>query len=677
MLSYTPSPAVAIAAAQRMLKLRVPISEGQETLATTPDVTLMVMVFYALANPQLGVRVKSGARQEREQVFWLDGRASPRVDVLREVTPGHANFYLTVLDDAFNLDLAMERIIVEKREASTSEWRRRMDLVTSQAYYVQNVLGVKDPRAVLWDLSDERNPASLYRILSVDQEQFALPSGAERLQPMLQHPNVILHLRLHQAGVPEPEETTRAIWAARDDQLSEELEDALDRVKRLNADDPQLASERFQSLLLPWANISPTLKLVLQWGKDNQPPPARVVELAAPGLSAFGNMVQRFVDALEADFHVASLHEEIFLVMAARLGVFEHAYALKLHVMFSGPPASGKSFIPEMLRRLSIPGSTRAVSYESKRAHATETDQNATVLTHDEVRADLFKPGTGDPELKERLCTGKSVSHVFSLEHGRRKMQVVESKQQCLFIGCTNEPFAKLPDAVHSRFFCREVPQWPVRRGRELVDLLALPVDAAKQAAFVHEQRWIQYQAAVVFTKIYVGVLPAVDLAAAYRVFAGVQAHLKEKGYDILPRDMQRLVLLAQSLTVWFAIDQGEQEFVCSEEIAVFCLTKEAVATVDLQGVAFGAQIDGYALIDKPKKVELVAQALAGRSMTMATGQNHPVFKEKPPRVLCTYLQQDPLAVLVEAIRGVARPGYVMGMTRRGEGEPHKWQRVA
>jgi len=114
-------------------------------------------------------------------------------------------------------------------------------------------------------------------------------------------------------------------------------------------------------------------------------------------LSPFGNLVSRFLTTLEYDFQVASLHKEIFLSYAASLGVYEHSYSLKHHVLFSGGSARGKSFILVMLHKFLIPGSVQSVSYETKRANSTETNMNATILTYDEVSSDLFKPGVGTP----------------------------------------------------------------------------------------------------------------------------------------------------------------------------------------------------------------------------------------------------------------------------------------
>jgi hypothetical protein len=174
---------------------------------------------------------------------------------------------------------------------------------------------------------------------------------------------------------------------------------------------------------------------------------------------------------------------------------------------------------------------------------------------------------------------------------------------------------------------------------------------------------------------MYISDLSPVDLGPAYRVFTRAQQYLKNRGLDILPRDMQRLLLLAKSLAVWYAADQGVETVKCTEELAVFCLMEECVAGADLGGLVLGAEIDGYVLVGKSKKLEALVQALAGRTMRR-DGQPIPVMKDQPPRVLVAFVKQEPRAVLVEAIQWIAPVGSVMGMTRRRTGEPHIWRRV-
>jgi len=504
--------------------------------------------------------------------------------------------------------------------------------VTSQAYYIENVLarGLDTALCTLLELKDANNPAHLYKVLACADP---VPIEAELLPVVYVHPQVVLHLDLAQGG----QQDQALVWAAREE-YNDDLpsNDTLDMIKANPA--------AYESLFYPWANISPALKAVLAW------PEQPMI------LPSFRAMVQRFLTVMNDTFQVASLHKEIFLAFCACLGVYEVDYSLKHHVLFSGPPALGKSFILQMLHRLLIPGSFQSVSYETKRANATETNMNATILTYDEVSSELFKPGVGDPELKERLSSGRTTSRVFTNKGGRRKTQVVESKQQVLFIGLTNESVHKLPDAIQSRLDVRELAHRP---GKPLIALLAKKPDVQAQEAFIAETRAIQRHAAVTFTKIYLGLVPPVDLSEAYDALGRVQVHVQDYGYDISPRTMQRCVLLAKSLAVWSGT--------CTQEMALFTLTPHVLISASLQHTlkTLDTKADDahYSWI-VTKKADL--SELDHRSMRLGN-ECRPVLAHG--RILRAFLLQSPTDILLQAIGKVTKSCVV------GWGDvAHKWK---
>jgi len=425
------------------------------------------------------------------------------------------------------------------------------------------------------------------------------------------------------------------------------------------------------------------LKIVLDWHQKHLPQ-VKSHRNVDENLSSFGNLVSRFLHTLEDDFQVACLHKEIFLAFAASLGVYEYSYSLKHHVLFSGASAKGKSFILSLLHRFLIPGSVQSVSYETALANSTETNMNATILTYDEVSADLFKPGVGDPELKERLTTGKTNSRVFTTQDGRRKTLRVESKQQILMIGNTNESFDKLVDAIHTRFHCREIEPIPVPAGRELINLLASQPDLAAQEAFISELHAVQAQLALIYTKIYTGLLPPVDMTEAYNALARVQTYVKGFGLDVSPRDMIRLILLAKSLAIWSAVDQAYfshqptsiiSPIRCTRKMALFCLTEPSIYSPKLkriiQGLKYTPNADvtfDYCAIACKKPDPLLLE-LCSHTID-SNGRVSPVVGQHPLRILRLFVEQEPLDILKRAIQHVIPVGKVV--VGWGE-EPHKW----
>ena len=665
-----------------VLRVRVPTA-GQPALCSVHDarVGLALLLFYVLAHPRLALKQPANTRQDDEHWYWAgDRRAEPRVDVIREVLADAVVFYFCVRDPNVDLDLGVSRALQETRAPSAEAWRARVDLASSQAYYVQNFLQL--PAAgdsVLMELNDPLNPAHLHRVLGLPDRRIVFAGRARAMPVLLQHPGVQLFLSLTddqgwRQGLSDEQAAelcrTQA-WAARGGQPgAAEPEEALDAVRR--------APGTFDVLFAPWANVSPALRAVLQWSAAHPPLPVAHA-LSDATTSPFANMAQRFLHVLERDFHVAVLHKHAFWAFAASLGVYEFNYGLKHHMLFSGSSARGKSFVLDLLHRFWIPGSAEKVSYETKRANSTESNMNAMIVTHDEVSGELFKQGAGDPELKERLSSGRTSSRVFSTEGGRRKTQRVESKQQIVMIGLTNEPFDKLPEPVASRFACVEVEARPVRAGRELVDLLALPVDRAAQEAFIHEMRQVQAQVALVYTKIYVGLLPEVDMREALAAFGLVQARVKTCGLDIVQRDLQRLVLLARGLAIWSAVyeawfDAQPTGVVgpvrCTREQALFCLTEASILNPRIKRVLRETRYlydpDNFDYSVVKGKADPCLAELEGRMM----GPYEVVHKKKPLRLYDRFIYQNVTAVLAQAVASAkGQDRVVVGWG----GEPHVW----
>ena len=195
-----------------VLRLSIP-TQGQQTLSAIHDssVDLALLIFYALANPKLGLKKPTNTRLDDEQFFWrtpapnAPNVATPRVQVVREVLPTHVNIYFILLDPHFDLNVAISNAIQEPRDnpsSASSEWRRRMDAVTSQAYYIENTLAPHSPTVLntghctLLELQNPNNPANLYNILGIAERDLVFPGGAQIMPVLYQHPNVQLYLDL-------------------------------------------------------------------------------------------------------------------------------------------------------------------------------------------------------------------------------------------------------------------------------------------------------------------------------------------------------------------------------------------------------------------------------------------------------------------------------------------------
>ena len=131
------------------------------------------------------------------------------------------------------LNLAISNALQEQREnpsTSSSEWRRRIDAITSQAYYIENTLAPHSPSVLhtghctLLDLYNPNNPANVCNILGIHQHDLFFPLGAQIMPVLYQHPNVQLYLDLSSSlawreGLSDEQATEQckqAAWAPRD-----------------------------------------------------------------------------------------------------------------------------------------------------------------------------------------------------------------------------------------------------------------------------------------------------------------------------------------------------------------------------------------------------------------------------------------------------------------------------
>jgi len=86
-------------------------------------------------------------------------------------------------------------------------------------------------------------------------------------------------------------------------------------------------------------------------------------------------------------------------------------------------------------------------------------------------------------------------------------------------------------EAIHTRLHCVEIEPTPARPGRELIHLIAAGGDEVAQGAFIRELQHVQARVATVYTRIYCGLMPPVDMSQAYDALAREQEYVKGSGW--------------------------------------------------------------------------------------------------------------------------------------------------
>jgi hypothetical protein len=257
-----------------------------------------------------------------------------------------------------------------------------------------------------------------------------------------------------------------------------------------------------------------------------------------------------------------------------------------------------------MLQKLMIPGTFRTVTHQTDQANNVKIDLNGTVVFRDEVPLKFFDEGTGDPEWKEQMTSGKSTTTmcVIDSDTKERKQQVTVSKLQTSERMCTNEPACRLPDPVHSRMYVHDVVRYEDREGKDILTHKARAtyrgnddVEALK-TAFYEDMKTIQFLHAIIYMKIFLQqMLPPNMLVATYHM-QWYKQYMAEQGIMMKQRDLDRIMLFATSCTIWSAIHcvfftdmvfaGAAEEFkfedvhlcqpfmVCTTQIIVFAITQ-------------------------------------------------------------------------------------------------------
>jgi len=196
-------------------------------------------------------------------------------------------------------------------------------------------------------------------------------------------------------------------------------------------------------------------------------------------LTEFGNFIVSYGLLLEAIGAVSVLHREIIMLSISALGSGDiETEKMRLHFLFLGIPASGKSFTVEFLKDLCVKGLTHEVTTQSKKANTTSTSYNGLIMTMDEfqdvIMEDKTKSG-GNGEIKTLLTKGSLATETLMLdaETGDRNINRTISNKRCAFIGCSNASGSRFPNGIFNRFIPVNVPY----QNREDVDVVSMMED--------------------------------------------------------------------------------------------------------------------------------------------------------------------------------------------------------
>ena len=330
-------------------------------------------------------------------------------------------------------------------------------------------------------------------------------------------------------------------------------------------------TDRWVRLQASDADISPVLRTTFQYAVHQR----RTLEAKGrklsfrtrnwdpvdPSYDPFANSMMRILLALENLLHVSCNHEEVLLALIAARGVYERLFDLKFNIVFTGPPASGKSYITKcIMDYMSIAGTCKSVAHKTEKADNTDVDLCAQVTVHDELPEWYFEAGTGKSSAKQVLSDARLVTSSFHLtEDGQRVCIETEAKLQTVNITCTNGKTTDIAEPLRTRMFIRVVPLYDDRPGHGYFDHYsrgASMTDAQRKErdAFCQDMRTYQFMYSQIYTSMHVGRLEKPDMENAILMFRVYAEKLAERGIKVQQRQGILLLRFAQSLVIHQAI---------------------------------------------------------------------------------------------------------------------------
>lgn len=280
-------------------------------------------------------------------------------------------------------------------------------------------------------------------------------------------------------------------------------------------------------------------------------------------LSQFGNFIVREMYSLEAA-HVSTLHTEILMVNIVTMcaGDIEHK-KLRIHILFYGPPASGKSFILELHSKLFPEGFCNWVAYQTAKANTTSKVFNGRQNLVDELGEHFTDKGdgTGNAMMKIILSSGELPVQQPNVKDGMRNMDEFIAMLKVQYLGCTNLNLSRLMGPMKDRFATIYVPH-NTRSNKSPVEMKAgfeeyiehgkldRYAEQWTRRAFIADCYWRMH-------RLNKRIMPKVNRTFSVILFERIFDELKKTyGITVDKRDQDRLSDIAVAVCIFDAINQ-------------------------------------------------------------------------------------------------------------------------
>ena len=362
------------------------------------------------------------------------------------------------------------------------------------------------------------------------------------------------------------------------------------------------------------APISNAGKAIYRWWESTEHAPVRHNPFN-PDLTVFGHFVQRLYMQINHHGLVSTAHDSIFQMLIGCLDAYRCSPDLHLNGIATGNSSTGKSFMFDLVKGWSIPGTISETTRKTAASDAVEPEHPGAfsdrILIFHEMPGSMVKEGyrenDQEAELKSALTSGVvTTEHFDQDDDGTRRKRTIVNDVTGTIWGANNTGMKGMGEAMQSRWL--HLPMDIVVNKRrdvascKFAERTRGSAHKAAAAKFTYECRWRQGLVWMVEKMICAGdgkLLPPVEMFAAQEVFGRLEKGIKRErsggGPRVHMRDMERCQIYARLFTIMSAIERtfcvpGAKHrdvspvtpehlldiapfLVCTEEIAVFTFT--------------------------------------------------------------------------------------------------------
>jgi hypothetical protein len=287
-------------------------------------------------------------------------------------------------------------------------------------------------------------------------------------------------------------------------------------------------------------------------------------ELIDPHLTFTGNMLALDSYMLENVMNIMHLHHEMMVSLLAffSAGDIEAKGEVRMHIMFNGPPSSGKSHMMNVTMELLIPDTYAEVASQTKNAMTTDENTNGMGQFYDEAPGHFLDSGDGNGNsiAKTQLSKGKLTNKMCFIGKEKAVRETIETVTHCkslnIFGSNPGENAFALP--IVSRFACFPVTLRDHPTRNEVTETFAEQdeEDTDNSARVKYTRQWhIRYFVAyVLHLMIRVKVCPRPDVLLPAVLIQKIRKMMIRAGYRLDSRHYFRLMIMTMCVCFFSAI---------------------------------------------------------------------------------------------------------------------------